>query len=164
MDVGCLNWTRYTPGQTQGHYESFYQRANHPTRPLAFWIRYTVFSPAQRPADAVGELWFVLFNGETWQHVVAKQEYPIVDCAFDQEAFAVRVGDATLGPGSLAGAVSGKGGVEVGWDLAYTSDQPPLYLLPRRLYRGGFPKAKSLVGSPLARYDGELVAGRRRFT
>ena len=36
-------------GQPQGHYESFFQRANHPTRPLAFWIRYTLFSPHAHP-------------------------------------------------------------------------------------------------------------------
>jgi hypothetical protein len=40
-----VNWTRYQPGQATGHYESFFQRANHPTRPMAFWIRYTIFSP-----------------------------------------------------------------------------------------------------------------------
>jgi hypothetical protein len=27
----------YSP--IQGHYKSFFLRANHPTRPLAFWIR-----------------------------------------------------------------------------------------------------------------------------
>jgi hypothetical protein len=90
---------------------------------------------------------------------VAKQEYPIADCAFDRETFSVRVGHASLDPDALAGTVG-----EMGWDLAYASDQPPLYLLPRRLYRGGFPAAKSLVGSPLARYNGELVVGRRRLT
>src|SRR3954470_15955157 len=91
-----VNWAQYGPGQRGGHYESFYQRANHPTRPLAFWIRYTVFSPTRRPEDGVGELWFVLFNGETGQHVVAKQEYPIADCVFDRQAFSIRIGDATL--------------------------------------------------------------------
>jgi hypothetical protein len=30
-----VNWTRYH-GQLHGHYESFFQRANHPRRPLAF--------------------------------------------------------------------------------------------------------------------------------
>ncbi|GAA1788888.1 hypothetical protein HC028_15065 [Planosporangium flavigriseum] len=169
-----VNWAQYEPGQRAGHYESFYQRANHPTRPLAFWSRYTVFSPARRPADAVGELWFVLFNGETGRHVVAKREYPIAKCTFDRQGFSVRIGDATLGPDALAGAMVGTGtagadtagadAAAVAWDLAYAGDQPPLYLLPRRLYRGGFPKAKSLVGKPLARYDGELIAGGRRVT
>jgi hypothetical protein len=43
-----INWTRYH-NQLRGHYESFFQRANHPTRPLAFWIRYTIFSPTGHP-------------------------------------------------------------------------------------------------------------------
>ncbi|SCL33707.1 hypothetical protein GA0070624_4802 [Micromonospora rhizosphaerae] len=153
-----VNWTQYEPDQRAGHYESFYQRANHPSRPLAFWIRYTIFTPAGRPVEAIGELWFVLFDGETGQHVVAKQEHPIADCDFDRRAFSVRIGEATLGPARLAGGVHG-----VRWQLTYASDQPPLYLLPPRLYRGGFPKAKSLVGSPLARYDGELIVGDRRI-
>ncbi|WP_446210123.1 hypothetical protein [Micromonospora sp. IBSANI012] len=153
-----VNWAQYEPGQLAGHYESFYQRANHPTRPLAFWIRYTIFSPAGRPADAIGELWFVLFDGETGQHVVGKQERPIAECDFDRRAFSVRIGDATLGPEALAGAAD-----DVRWQLTFASDQPSLYLLPPRLYRGGFPKAKSLVGNPLARYDGELVVGERRI-
>jgi len=52
-----VNFTRYLPGQTTDHYESFFVRANHPTRPLAFWIRYTLFSPHRHPENALGELW-----------------------------------------------------------------------------------------------------------
>ena len=46
-------YVRHAPG---GHYESYFLRANHPERPLAFWIRYTIFSPKGRAGDAVGEL------------------------------------------------------------------------------------------------------------
>ena len=48
------NGARFEPADAGGHYESWFQRANHPTRREAFWIRYTVFSPAGRPEDAVG--------------------------------------------------------------------------------------------------------------
>ena len=74
-----VNFTRYH-GQPHGHYESFFQRANHPTRPLAFWIRYTIFSPKDRPNDALGELWAIFFNGETGSHVAVKKEAPPVNC------------------------------------------------------------------------------------
>ena len=47
--LGRVNATRYRPGRQLGHYESFFQRANHPSRPLAFWIRYTIFSPQDHP-------------------------------------------------------------------------------------------------------------------
>lgn len=63
------NDTRYHPDERAGHYESFFVRANHPTRPLAFWIRYTIFSPRRHPEQAAGELWAIVFNGETGRHV-----------------------------------------------------------------------------------------------
>jgi hypothetical protein len=152
-----VNWTQYQ-GQPGGHYESFYQRANHPHRPLAFWLRYTVFSPAGHPEAAVGELWAVVFDGESGVHAVSKTQHPIGSCRFAADAFDVEIGPARLGPDALSGD-SG----QIGWDLRYQSDQAPLYLLPRRLYRGGFPKAKSLVGSPLARFDGTVTVGAREI-
>ena len=51
---------------------------------------------------------------------------------------------------------SRSGGHTIGWDLAFSGDAPPLLLLPERLYAAPFPKAKALVGTPLARYDGRL--------
>jgi hypothetical protein len=146
-------------GQAGGHYESFFLRANHPTRPLAFWIRYTVFSPRGSPRDAVGELWAVFFDGEANRHAVAKQEYPLADCAFDTSTFRVEVGKATLGANRLQGAVGSRERA-LAWDLAYEGDSAPLLLLPSKMYQGGFPAAKSLVSLPLARFSGELsVAG-----
>jgi hypothetical protein len=34
-----VNFARFQPGQKAGHDESFFQHANHPTRPIAFWYR-----------------------------------------------------------------------------------------------------------------------------
>ncbi|MEJ3745478.1 hypothetical protein WEI85_19565 [Actinomycetes bacterium KLBMP 9797] len=151
-----VNWAQYRPGQADGHYESFYQRANHPTRPLAFWIRYTIFSPHGRPADAVGELWAIVFDGETGAHAVARRAHPIARCAFGRTGFDVRVAGSTLGPGRLRGDAGA-----IAWDLAYTGDQPPVYLLPRAAYQPAAPNAKTLVGLPLARYDGTLAVDGR---
>jgi hypothetical protein len=156
------NWTRYRAGQRAGHYESFFQRANHPGRPLAFWIRYTLLSPEGRPEEAVGELWAIWFDGETGRHVAVKGEVPFGQCDFARSAFSVRVGDATLGPGALAGSAA-SGGHAISWDLRFTGDSAPLFLLPRRAYRGGFPRAKALVGLPLARYRGSVVVDGREI-
>jgi hypothetical protein len=156
-DRWLLDRAQYRPGQQGGHYESFYQRANHPQRPLAFWIRYTTFAPHDDPGAAIGEVWAVAFDGETGRHTVAKEEFPIADCVFAREAFDVRVGGNRLGPGTLTGSA---GPIE--WDLAYSGDDPPIMLLPPKLYAGGFPTAKSLVPLPLARYRGTYtVAGQR---
>ena len=152
-DRWLLNHAVYQPGQTGGHYESFYQRANHPTRPLAFWLRYTIFAPAGDPAAAIGELWAVLFNGETGEHAVAKSEMPISDCTFARDAFDVRIGTSTLDSANLAGSAG-----DISWDLTYAGDEPPLLLLPAKLYNGALPKAKSLVPLPQARFDGTITA------
>jgi hypothetical protein len=156
MDVGPLNWTRYSPGQAHGHYESFFQRANHPTRPLAFWIRYTIFSPAGRPDEAIGELWAMAFNGETGEHVAVKEEYPLATCRFDRTRFGAQVGNAVLEPGQLTGACTARSHT-VSWDLSYNGDQPPIHFLPLKMYEGSFPKAKSFVGVPLAVYTGSVT-------
>lgn len=149
-----VNYARFR-GQVEGHYESFFVRANHPARPLAFWIRYTIFSPRDLPGKAVGELWAIFFDGETNRHVVAKQEYPLADCLFDTAAFGVRIGTATLGPHRLQGGVASNGR-ELAWDLAFEGDAAPVLLLPFKLYQGGFPAAKSLVSLPLACFSGGL--------
>lgn len=161
--VAAAPWmigTRYRPGQHAGHYESFYQRGNHPTRPLAFWIRYTIFAPAGRPEAAIGELWAIFFDGETGRHVVAKEEHPIADCAFAADHLAARIGDAELTAGRLWGSARGPA-ENVAWDLTWSGDQAPMFLMPQASYSRGFPAAKSLVVTPHARYDGQLtVEGR----
>jgi hypothetical protein len=155
-----LNHARYAAGQDKGHYESFYQRANHPTRPLAFWIRYTVFSPKGQPDAAIGELWAVFFDGETGQHVVAKEEHPVGAFAFDRNSFGATVSGSVLTPGALRGECSGPAG-SLGWDLTYDGSEAPIFLLPVNMYDTAIPKAKSLVGLPLATYRGRLrVDGR----
>jgi hypothetical protein len=161
-DLDDLNHIRYVSGQRAGHYESFYQRANHPTEPLAFWIRYTIFSPAGRPADAIGELWAVLFDGVTGRHVVAKEEHPLSTCVLDRNSFGARIGAGLLEPGALTGTATGPADT-LTWNLRYSGDQAPLYLLPDNSYRRGFPKAKSLVGSPGALFRGQLTANGREI-
>ena len=149
-----VNYTRFQ-NQTQGHYESFFLRANHPTRPLAFWIRYTLFSPKNLPEKSIGELWATFFNGETNQHVVVKREYPLTDCLFDTSALNVRVGAATLSSHFFQGAIENKGNA-FAWEMTFDSDASPLLLLPLNLYAGKFPAAKSIVSLPLAHFSGSL--------
>jgi len=157
-----VNFTRYQPGQKAGHYESFFQRANHPTRPIAFWIRYTIFSPNNHPGDAIGELWAIFFDGETGNHVAVKKEVPFLQCTFKPDAFSVKVGDASLEQGRLKGD-AGSRGHTLSWDLTFGGAEAPLFLLPLKLYTAKFPKAKSLVGLPMAVYNGSLSVDSKRI-
>jgi len=150
-----VNFTRYKDFQG-GHYESFFQRANHPTRPLAFWIRYTIFSPKDQPQDALAELWAIYFNGETGQHVIVKKEMPLKQCTFSTSTFFVQIDKAQLEPGKLFGMVKTNENA-LGWELTFASDTKPLFLLPFQLYTTKLPAAKSLVGSPMATFTGHLT-------
>jgi hypothetical protein len=150
------NDARYQPGQPAGHYESYFVRANHPARPLAFWIRYTIFSPAGRPDLAKGELWAIVFDGETGRHVAVKREVPIAQCDFARDHFAARVGTAELRVGSLAGEAA-SGGHTIAWDLTYRGAAEPLFLMPLASYARPGTAARSLVGLPLAVFAGRLV-------
>jgi hypothetical protein len=160
MDFLSANQTRYRRGQPTGHYESYFQRANHPTRPLAFWIRYTIFAPAGSPEGAIAELWAVYFDGETHEHVAVKSEFPYSRASFDPDDFRVRIEDATLDRDGLYGR-AGSDPRSIGWRLRYEGEEPPLLLYEPERYESSFPKAKALVGLPFARYEGELdVAGK----
>ena len=153
------NLTRYQPGQKAGHYESFFVRANHPSRPLAFWIRYTLFSPRNHPEEAIGELWAIYFDGESGKHVAVKQEVPIARCTFSPSEFRVDIDDASLRPGTLEGTAAARAHA-ISWKLSFAGTAAPLFLLPPALYRAALPKAKSLVSLPFATFNGSLAVDR----
>ena len=162
MESTQTNLTRYRAGQKQGHYESFFLRANHKERPWAFWIRYTLFSPENNPERAIGELWAVYFDGDTGHHVVVKKEVALTQCTFSPDSFSVRIQDARLEPGKSAGSAA-TGGHHLSWDMTYSGMEAPLFLMPLRLYQTGFPKAKSLVSLPMAVFNGYLAVDNRRI-
>ena len=161
-DLAALNRCRYDPANPAGHYESWFQRANHPERPLAFWIRYTIFSPRQRRVDAFGELWAIWFDGERGRTIAVKETFPFARCRFSRVDLDARIGMATLDGSHLEGkARSARHTVR--WQLDYAGDEAPVLLLAPRFYESAFPKAKALVGSPNAVFrgfvtiDGEAV-------
>lgn len=150
------NGSRYEPGTAAGHYESWFQRANDASGQRAFWIRYTIFSPRGRPGDAVGELWAIAFDRAAGRIVAAKQVYPLAACSFARDRLDVAIGAARLDDGALRGAAT-SGGHAIAWDLRYGGGQPPLLFLGERLYAAPIPRAKLLVGRPLARFTGTLT-------
>jgi len=112
------NASRFRPGMAGGLYESYFLRANHPDKPLAFWIRYTVFCPQGRPQEAQGELWAIWFDGEAQQVVAVKESRPIADCLFSTERLDPRIGEATLNEGMLEGRAASAGHA-VSWRLTF---------------------------------------------
>jgi len=159
--AATANDPRFMLGDPRGHYESWFLRGNHPSRPLAFWVRYTIFSPRGRPEAAVGELWAIAFDGEAQRHVAVRREAPMARCRFGAGDLDVDIDGARLSPGAGRGEIDGLGG-RVAWELGWSGEQAPLLLLPARYYSGGFPKAKALVPGPLVTFSGWLdVDGER---
>ncbi|MEP7303627.1 MAG: hypothetical protein ABI699_19085 [Caldimonas sp.] len=156
MDRNACNRSRFIAGDRAGHYESWFQRANHVERPLAFWIRYTVFSPRGRPDRARAELWAIHFDGEGKRITAAKQVFPLDVARFSGVDLDVRIGDARLDRCSLSGQAS-SGPHTLRWDLDYEGAAAPLLLLQPSFYSRGFPKSKALVGTPNATFNGSLL-------
>jgi|GEM_PF-19865 len=151
-----VNRSRIRPGSPTGHYESFFQRGNHPNRPLAFWIRYTAFIPEGRPDNGVGQLWAIYFDGDDNRILAIKEEFPINECRFAGSRLSVRIGLAFLEDRLLQGSVS-RASSAIEWDLTFNSQQAPMFLVPEENHDRKFPAAKALVGLPLASYSGRLV-------
>jgi hypothetical protein len=154
--INKANYTVYHPGQKTGHYESYFLRANHPSKPLAFWIRYTIFSPEGHPENAIGELWAVYFDGEKGINIAVKKEVPFGQCSFSSSALEIQIGDSNLNAFKLSGEASANQHV-VKWEMNYSGNSEPLFLLPLKMYSGQFPKAKSIVPLPLCRFNGKLT-------
>jgi len=155
------NAARFDPDSSSGFYESWFLRANHPSEPRAFWIRYTFFQPRGRPDDAVGELWAVAFERGAPPRA-AKAVLPIAHCALSRRGLDIALGEARLQDEASNGEAA-SGGTRIGWNLAYTSPVEPLLLFPERLYETGFPRAKALVASPSAAFSGVFEVDGKRW-
>lgn len=150
------NASRFRPEDPGGSYESYFQRANHPTRPLAFWIRYTALRLHGRSGESCGELWAIYFDGETNSITAVKETRPMSACRFSRTNLDVRIDQATLTDRALRGGAASRSHT-FQWALDYSGHEPPLLLLPEPFYERGFPKAKAVVGTPNAVYTGTLA-------
>lgn len=154
------NGARWKSGSKDGHYESWFMRAND-AADRAFWIRYTMFSPEDHPERAVGELWAIWFERDK-PVVAVKSELPIAKCSFAPDRLAVRVGEATLDGATLAGSAAANGHT-IAWDLQFGEGGKPLLLMTPRLYDFKIPRAKMVVSRPLARFTGTLTIDGKRI-
>ncbi len=156
----AVNASQFDRHSARGFYDSYFLRANHPSRPLAFWIRYTLFSPRGNPAGTEGQLWAIYFDGEASHITAIKQPVPLARCALSGSGLQVQLGDAVLDESTLRGTAR-QPQRELSWDLRYDGARRPAFLLPLSLYHRPLPKAKALSGVPLADFRGTYAAGER---
>lgn len=145
-----------------GHVESYFLRANHPVRPLAWWLKSTILAPLQ--GSPVAESWFIFFDGERGTTFAAKRTEP-----FDQSRFAdaphSSISAAGLelflgAEGTARGTIDGPDGtasIDLAWRRDDSPISEPLSILPWRLLRTGpFPKSKLLTPFPSLRFSGRV--------
>ncbi len=143
----------YDPTSRKGHYESWFIRGNHPTRPLSFWIRYTIFSPIGIPQAATVGLWAVWYDGETDTLCSAHHEIPYTDSFFGSNSLNLRIGDAVLTSTQASGSIM----ESIAWNMTLTKGSGSLLFLPSLLYKLPVPPAKSLVIDRNVRFRGKFV-------
>lgn len=143
-----------------GHVESYFLRANHPTRPFAFWLKQTILAPLSGPA--VAESWFIWFDGERKKTWAEKTTQPFGTARYFPDEVTTNALKLTLGaPGGAAGSVSTEEG-RLGFDVRWTTTPSPiarrLSLLPYRVLRTGpFPKSKLLTPYPSLDFTGVVT-------
>ncbi len=145
-----------------GHVESYFVRANHPTRPLALWLKATILSPLDGPP--VAESWFIWFDGEKNVTLAQRQTQPWSGARFPSGAD-TRVAAAGLefdvAPrGGASGTVpspQGPARFRLDWRPEDSPVAAPLSIFPfEALVRGPFPRSKLLTPLPALRVSGAL--------
>jgi len=147
------------PDGAAGHVESWFWRANHPTRRRALWIKATVLRPDDGPPTA--DAWVTVFTpGAAFG---LRRTIPLTDARFpaplDLDVAGCRFTATTL-RGRLADTVH-----QVGWDLRFDASPlgAPLCIFPsQRMLDGPLPRNKTITPAPAATMQGHLdVDGER---
>ncbi len=155
-----------------GHVESYFIRANHPSRPLALWLKQTVLAPLQGPA--VAESWLILFDGERQRTLAHRETQALSEARFEgagspeieleTRAFQIRLGERGAAVGRV-NAPEGEARFELSWVPAESPVATPLSIFPYKLLRvGPFPKSKLLTPAPWLEMSGEVSAWGERWT
>lgn len=164
------NAVRFAAGR-RGHVESYFLRANDPTRPRALWLKATILAPLE--GAPVAEIWFVWFDGESGTTFGHRDTVPLSQAAFDEigGGIGIRAGESKLriGPSGSARGRMERAGRRVSWDLAWTSGPSAvserLSIFPWKLLRTGpFPKSKLLTPFPSLHFSGEVQVGQERVS
>lgn len=146
----------------RGHVESYFLKANHPDGSAAVWLKFTVLAGlAEGP---VAEVWAIVFDKRSAAHRAAKETYPLDQAKLGAQPFRFRVGKSRLEDGWTRGHLQSRDGHEIGWDLTFQGDAPPLFLLPSpRLYEGRFPRSKLLTPYPDLQVHGAVRVDEREW-
>lgn len=150
------NFVRWDPASPLGHVESYFLKANHPTEPKAFWLKFTIFSKPGGGTSAVGDVWGIVFDAGTHEHVALRNQFSARECTLGRDHVEVKMGPSEFSTGKTKGSLKMDSGT-IEWDLQFTTDQEPFHHFPREeLYKAKFPKSKALSPYPDSVFTGTL--------
>lgn len=119
----------------RGWYEVWYATCTHAASGTGLWLRYTLRVPPDPGTPGDAEVWAFAFHPHDGPVFAAKQTHPLASARLASGTTIFESGEAELGEGRLAGAVTAGDGRRMRWDIAYrpasTADGP----LPRVLER-----------------------------
>lgn len=157
------NLVRYDPSSDAGHVESYFLKGNHPVEPVAWWLKFTIFQPDGRPEKATADVWAIVFDGKTHDHVAVKESYPVGSCELGRSKVGIRFGDSTFTTGLTRGGAK-TGDNRIHWDLAFDPVGETFHHFPNeKLYQTKVPSSKALSPYPDTRFRGWIEANGRRL-
>ena len=153
-------------GKKTGHYEVYYMKWNDFASRMAYWIRYTMTSPAPQVGAPYCELWGTFFDAsEPGKNFALKNRFPIEKLSWDKDKFGIRIAGAELAMNACHGKIADEAkGNSLEWEVSFDSPDKTFYhLTPQRMYKGDFPKTKALAPHHDARFTGKVIANGREI-
>ena len=162
------NGLRFDPTRQRDHVESYFLKANDPSKSRALWIKATVFSRAAR--DPLAEGWAIAFDRTSGKahHVAVKHMLPFDGSFFKNDRLDVhwnrdKSESVHLVPTETRGNVQSEGHA-ISWNLALEGELAPVVPFPfASMYEGAFPRSKLVTPYPLLLASGEVFVDGERW-
>jgi hypothetical protein len=144
-----------------GHYEVYYLTLTDPDTGVGIWIRYSLLAPdgaAVEPATCA--VWFAVMDPRPGgAGVLARRAaFPIEQLRSQAEPFELRVADAILTDGAMAGELD-----EFRWDLRWSPSMRPYEPINPALGRLGLARTVFVIPHADVVIDGVIEIGAQRL-
>jgi hypothetical protein len=170
------NAVRFDSSARGDHVESYFLKANEPSGERAIWIKATIFRSASEPNRAVAEGWAIAFDrrGGTNKHVAVKHVLPFEKASFSSKELDVHwtipaaksdePGEhLTLRKGKTSGRIVHRNDT-IAWNLELSGEARAFVPYPfEAMYKGSFPKSKTLTPYPDLRLSGETIVNGEKW-
>lgn len=160
-------------GHTGGHVESYFIKCNDVANQRAVWIKFTFFVPQpglhntdakQAPAQAVGEVWAIWFDGAQAAEPQAwKDTFALADCLIAPQPLHLQFGANHLHSQASEGHLQSQHGL-IRWQLQWDAGAESLAHFPHDwMYQTGLPKSKLTAPYPSSLFHGWIELNGQRF-